>query len=305
MEKNTPLVSVCIITYNSAEYIIEALESVKLQSYQNIEIIVADDCSSDNTVEICKKWFSENGDRFIRFEVVVPPHNTGTSANYNRAVKSARGEWLKLLDGDDYLAENCIEDNLAYVSKNPEAFVVFSQAGRFKNGNKKELIKFFDCNKQSFFQQDTKGQLLRALHHNEMSSATFFVKTQVLQDNPYDERYGLLEDAPKWIDLLIKGYRFYFFDKITAYYRVGESVMASKTRYYNVKYETNVHQYFWCERFNYIQAYNAKEAYDYHRKIILLSTLAIGLLGNKRTKFHNFLFVLIRRIIFKHMHFNL
>lgn len=305
MDSQNPLVSVCIVSYNASEYIIEALESVKAQTYQNIELIVADDGSPDNTVELCEKWFAENGDRFVRTEVVVPPHNTGTSANYNRAVKASKGEWIKLFDGDDFLAPNCVEDNIAFVQEHPEAFVVFSEAGRFKNGQRENTVKFYDDFRRSFFNYNVKGQLLRALHNNDMSSATFFIKAQLLRENPYDERYGLLEDAPKWIDLLRKDYQFYFFDKVTAYYRVGESVMSSNSRYYNLRYLENLHSFFWNERLRIIKECDAKEAYDYQRKSLLLTSVTVGLLGNKRTKFHDFLYKVIRRIIFKHMHFEL
>lgn len=298
--------SVCIVSYNASDYIIEALNSVKEQTYKNIELIVADDASTDNTIELCNRWISENEARFVRVEVIVPPRNTGTSANYNRAVFSAQGEWIKLFDGDDFLAPNCIQDNIDFVHGNPEAFVVFSEAGRFKNGKSEDQIKFYDNYRRSFFDNDdVKGQLLRALHNNDMSSATFFTKTQILKDNPYDEKYGLLEDAPKWIDLLRKGYKFYFFDKITAYYRVGESVMSSKSRFYNLRYLDDLHRYFWNEWVQIIKENDAKDAYDYQRKMLLLDTITVGLLRNKRTRFNNFLYKVIRKFIRKCMHFDL
>lgn len=300
-----PLVSVCIVAYNASDYIIEALESVKAQTYQSIELIVADDGSSDQTVKLCNKWIECNGSRFVRTKVVVPPHNTGTAANYNRAVASSAGEWIKIFDGDDFLAPNCIEDNIRFVTNNPEAFVVFSEAGRFKNGKREDMIRFYDSFRRSFFDNDLKGQLLRALHNNDMSSATFFIKTQILKDNPYDEKYGLLEDAPKWIDLLRKGYKFYFFDKITAYYRVGESVMSSKSRFYNLRYLDDLHRYFWEERINIIKELDAKEAYDFQRKSLLLDTITVGLLKNKRTRLNNFLYKVIRKFISKYMHFEM
>ncbi len=50
------LVSIVVITYNSAKFILETLESSKAQTYKNIELIISDDCSTDNTVEICQQW---------------------------------------------------------------------------------------------------------------------------------------------------------------------------------------------------------------------------------------------------------
>ena len=60
MNMRQPLVSINITTYNSSKFIIETLESAKMQTYQNIELIVSDDSSVDNTVELCKKWIEKN-----------------------------------------------------------------------------------------------------------------------------------------------------------------------------------------------------------------------------------------------------
>ncbi len=54
-----PLVSIIVITYNSSKYVLETLESAKAQTYQNIELIVSDDGSTDNTIEICKIWIEK------------------------------------------------------------------------------------------------------------------------------------------------------------------------------------------------------------------------------------------------------
>ena len=84
--KNTlqPLVSIVIITYKSSAYVLETLESAKAQTYRNIELIVTDDCSPDNTVEICKDWIENNKDCFVRTELITVPENTGISLNCNR-----------------------------------------------------------------------------------------------------------------------------------------------------------------------------------------------------------------------------
>ena len=66
-----PLVSVAVIAYNSAEYILETLESIKAQTYDKIELIVSDDCSLDGTVEICHKWIDANKSRFVDICIVV------------------------------------------------------------------------------------------------------------------------------------------------------------------------------------------------------------------------------------------
>ena len=102
-----PLVSIIVITYNSSKYVLETLESAKAQTYQNIELIVSDDCSTDNTVEICHNWIEQNKERFVRTELITVEKNTGIAPNCNRGVKAAKGEWVKLIAGDDVLHQNC------------------------------------------------------------------------------------------------------------------------------------------------------------------------------------------------------
>ena len=121
-----PLVSIPIVTYNSATYIIETLESVKNQTYQNIELIVSDDCSTDDTVAKCREWIEINKERFGRAEVLTAERNTGVSTNLNRAEAACKGEWVKFLDGDDLLLPTCVEDYIEYVSAHPEIIYLFS-----------------------------------------------------------------------------------------------------------------------------------------------------------------------------------
>lgn len=76
MSEKNPLVSIIVITYNSAKYVLETLESAKAQTYQNIKLIVSDDCSTDNKIEICRKWLEKNKGRFVRTELITVEQNT-------------------------------------------------------------------------------------------------------------------------------------------------------------------------------------------------------------------------------------
>ena len=143
-----PLVSVAVIAYNSAEYILETLESIKAQTYDNIELIVSDDCSSDNTLDICRKWIDDNQTRFINVRIVESPTNPGQSGNYNRAFDACTGEWIKEIDGDDALMPDCISTYMQYAANHPDVQCIFSKIKCFGSAKKKcqsrELLFDYD-----------------------------------------------------------------------------------------------------------------------------------------------------------------
>ena len=129
MQNNIP-VTVGVATYNSSKYIIDTLESIKAQTYPYLKLIVSDDCSTDNTIDLAKDWVEKNRVRFINVKILTVPHNTGVSANFNRIWDACDTEWEKDIAGDDLLLPNCIEDNMKYVTDNPSSIVVFRSEER-------------------------------------------------------------------------------------------------------------------------------------------------------------------------------
>jgi len=101
---SNPLVTVIIPTYNRRRWIGECLDSVKAQTYQNIETLVIDDCSTDGTVD----WLRETSDYGFA-KIHVQPKNGGASVARNTGIEIARGELIAFIDSDDLLAPNHIE----------------------------------------------------------------------------------------------------------------------------------------------------------------------------------------------------
>ena len=93
-----PLVSVLMTSYNREKYIGLAIESVLNSTYQNWELIICDDCSSDGTVEIAKSFAKKDA----RIRVYINERNLGDYPNRNRAAQYAVGTYLKYVDADDY-----------------------------------------------------------------------------------------------------------------------------------------------------------------------------------------------------------
>ncbi len=98
-------VSIAIPTYNGALYLEECLESAVNQTFSDIEVVIVDDCSTDETFKIAGKYASfDNRIRAFRNEIRL-----GLVGNWNRSIQYSTGEWIKFLFQDDFLYDNCIE----------------------------------------------------------------------------------------------------------------------------------------------------------------------------------------------------
>lgn len=119
-----PLVSVCIPVYNGEKYVGAAIESVLAQSLQDFELVVLDNCSTDETINVVKRY-----DDF-RIRLVLGECNVGAEGNWNRALKEARGEFVKLVCADDFLYPTCLERELAVFLDETNASVVLVSCAR-------------------------------------------------------------------------------------------------------------------------------------------------------------------------------
>lgn len=111
MNQINPMVSVLMTAYNREKFIKESIESVLLSSYTNWELIIVDDCSNDNTVEIAKTY--EQSDRRIR--LFINEKNLGDYPNRNKAAKLARGEYMYFLDSDDKIFPTSLEKLISHI----------------------------------------------------------------------------------------------------------------------------------------------------------------------------------------------
>lgn len=100
-----PLVSICIPTYNGQKFLEACLDSVVNQTYKNIEIIIVDDRSKDNTIEIIERYTAKDS----RIKLYCNEINLGLVGNWNKCLEFATGEWIKFLFQDDFFTSDCIE----------------------------------------------------------------------------------------------------------------------------------------------------------------------------------------------------
>ena len=107
------LVSIIMPSYNTGRFIAETVESVLAQTYSNWELIIVDDCSTDNTDDVVAPYLSDERIRYIKNET-----NSGAAVSRNRALREARGRWIAFLDSDDLWEADKLRAQIAFMENN-------------------------------------------------------------------------------------------------------------------------------------------------------------------------------------------
>lgn len=263
MEKNK-LISVVVVTYNFEEVVLETLESIKNQTYRDIELVITDDNSKDKTIEICKKWCEDNKERFNNIVILESDINRGPTANYNRGLRATKGEWIKYIS-DDIMAETFIENSLKKIKENPEIEILFSISQVFSgNWKDKKMEGFFPNEKSLKNYLLSSSEQLKLMHKDcYVSAPTNFIKKSLLEEMGYcNEEYKFFEDYPLWIKILESGRKLYLNEEVNVYYRRWEkSVSYNGENYLNKKLVEFHREYFEKE-----QKYKIKNRIDRFEK---------------------------------------
>lgn len=123
LTRKTPIVSVCIPTYNGEEFIKDAMYSVVNQTYPSIEIIISDDASTDHTLEVVNNFIAGRD-----LNVIILNHKHGRiGRNWNHCLDYAQGEYIKFLFQDDTLLPDCIEKMVSVLEYYPEIGLTVSK----------------------------------------------------------------------------------------------------------------------------------------------------------------------------------
>ncbi len=132
-------VTVCIPTYNGAAHIRECLESVSSQTFDDIDILIVDDCSTDETTDVITHYQSQ--DSRVRF--VRNPHNLGLMGNWQRCIELSNGDYIKFVFQDDVLYPRCIE-SLMDAMKYDVRFAFCAREFIFESGTNENLVAGFE-----------------------------------------------------------------------------------------------------------------------------------------------------------------
>ncbi|RYY06310.1 MAG: glycosyltransferase family 2 protein [Sphingobacteriaceae bacterium] len=215
-----PLVSVLIPLYNSQDYILETLNSVKNQTYKNIEIIVVDDGSNDNSYEVAKSFDFENF-------YIVKQLNEGASAARNHALALAKGTYIQYLDADDVLDYNKIESQLNIIKRFKPTDIICCQ-WKYFNTSVSQSYKLMPFTTEKTTCYD-KIQWLKDRPY--MIPHTWLLPRVLIDDiGPWDESLSLNDDGEYFYRMIAASTGVILQNQALAFYRAGNPNSLSTKR---------------------------------------------------------------------------
>jgi glycosyltransferase involved in cell wall biosynthesis len=183
---HSPRVSIGVPVYNGENYLAEAIESILAQSYTNFELIICDNCSTDNTQEICEGYVSR--DRRINYS--RNEHNLGAIPNFNRTFSLSTGEYFKWAAHDDVLMEDYLKGCVDALEENPTAVLCQSLIQYIdRNG---ENIEIYDSQLSGTeaLQASTRFAAVTLLPHPCNEIFGLFRRQALMRRNPMDAFHG-------------------------------------------------------------------------------------------------------------------
>jgi glycosyltransferase involved in cell wall biosynthesis len=229
-ETIVPLISTFMKSYNHERYIPEAIESVLTQDFEDLELIIVDDASTDESRQIIERYAEQDS----RVRVIFHEHNLGITRVVNDGIDAARGKYIAQLDSDDVWAPDKLRKQLAVVERD-ENVIVWSE-GTLIDQNGQPLDKNFSELVESAAKKKSGNLFQTLLRGNYIFGSTLLYKRTNLGDLRYDDRFMYNNDY-KFLLELARTYDFHYIAEPLAMYRihgkntlVGRGIEAEKRR---------------------------------------------------------------------------
>lgn len=217
-ESNSDLVSICMPAYNAEKYIIDAVNSIIVQSYHNWELIIVNDGSNDKTLEVLKPFV----DARIR---VINKGNFGAAAARNTAFKNSKGGYIIFLDADDWLPSNFIESQVKALQASDDTVSIASW-GRFFDD---DLATFQQVETTKKFHNIRDWIVIYWYSAKPMTNPGRIMLPRKIAEKagPWNERLSLNDDLEYFTRVFLASSKLYFNADTLFYYRSGINGLSS------------------------------------------------------------------------------
>ena len=226
---NQPLVSIVAVCYNHAQFVVETLDSIKAQTYPNIELLILDDCSSDDSVAVIKGWIkcSDYDCTFIAHQ-----ENQGICKTFNEGIRLVSGDYYQVLACDDVLLLDKIRLQVNCFLTNKDLTLVHSASCKINDRSEviEELFVLNSYNKQGV-QNDFEEMISLVVAGNIVIAPSVLIKTESLPPQPvYPEKF-FFEDLYLILFFLTNRKIFYYIEEPLVKYRELETSVMRSTKH--------------------------------------------------------------------------
>jgi glycosyltransferase involved in cell wall biosynthesis len=225
--QKSPLVTIICLCYNHEQFVVDSLNSVLNQTYKNIELIIADDCSTDSSKKTIKNWL----EKYPEIQFISNETNLGNTKTFNKALKITKGDYVIDLAADDVLLLNCVEKQIeAFLNSDQKKLAIVYGNAEIISENNKHLRYYYEVNpEKKVLKKPATGDIYSSIlgQSSMICSVSSMVKREVLEElNGYDENLAY-EDLDLWIRTA-RNYNFEFIDAVLIQKRELENSLGSQ-----------------------------------------------------------------------------
>lgn len=217
------MISVIMSVYNAEKYLEKAIESILTQSYDNLEFIIINDKSNDNSADIISKY----ADQDQRIKYIENERNQGLTYSLNKGLELAKGEYIARMDADDISTSDRLEKQVDYLKKNKEISLIGTSAYNIdENG------KVIDERNVPLEYEDIKKNI--NLVNPIIHPSVMFRKDDILAIGGYNEEFIKVQDYELWFRIIANGLKAENLSDRLLYYRVNNQYFERKSLNYRI-----------------------------------------------------------------------
>lgn len=209
------MVSVIVPVYQVSDYVERCLRSVMAQTYSDIECIIVDDATKDDSIDKCEQLIGEY-DGPIQFRIIHHEQNRGLSAARNTGTKVATGDYLYYLDSDDYITPDCIEKLVSVVDNDPSIEMV--QGNSLMKSDGSETLLYRLGHAISISNNDEARKEFFENRNIYISVWNRLLKKSFVEENELYCREGLVFEDLLWVFYLMKHLKKAYLCEATTHY---------------------------------------------------------------------------------------
>lgn len=241
MSEEIAIVTVGVLCYNAEKTVDETLNSIKNQTFKRLNLIINDDASNDDSLQVINKWVKDNRDRFDNVEVHSQNENKGINWSFDYLMRICKTKWIKPIASDDILMDDCIEKNVNYIVLNNidtmllSGYVPFTTVDGKNEGQKKDLYELKYARKICRYKACKQYEKL-LIRDIQFSSTVFMNCKLYVNFGGITLEIKNIEDWPLRLLYTKNGAKIHFMNMDTVYYRIGNSVSHDTANMYNKRH---------------------------------------------------------------------